>query len=93
MVIIIQVSEQPDTLDLEVWKMKPNTDPLTRNSPAEIPSCASTIHADAHGALTPPGATLTIPYTALFDLPNPSAPDIELTAAQLTEICASIFQK
>lgn len=93
MVIIIQISQQPDALDLEVWKMKPNPSRLTRSSPAEIPFCASTIHVDAHGALTPPNATLTVSYTALFDLPTPYAPDIVITTQQLREISASIFEE
>lgn len=93
MVIIIQISQQPDALDLEVWKMKPNPSRLTLSSPAEIPFCASTIHVDAHGALTPPYATLTVPYTAFFDLPTPYAPDIVITTQQLREISASIFEE
>lgn len=90
MVIIIQVSEQPDTLDLEVWIKKPNPSRLARKSPAEIPFCASTIPDDVNGALT---LALEIPSTALFDFPNPGAPDIELTTAHLKEIGASIFKE
>lgn len=59
MVIIIQMSQQPDALDLEVWKMKPKPQPI---DPELAPELASgdpilrhtcTIHADAHRALTP----------------------------------------
>lgn len=85
-VIIIPVSEQPDSLDLQVWIMKQNPSRLTRSWPAEIPFCASKIlHNDANGALNPPGATLEIPYTAVLYLQNPGALDIEFTTAHLTE--------
>lgn len=38
MVIIIQMSQQPDALDLEVWKMKPKPQPIDPELAPELAS-------------------------------------------------------
>lgn len=87
MVIIVLVADNPDSLDVEIWQSRPNkTRPQKRSSPImDIPTATREIHIDAAGVVTPAGCSLTIPYSSLFDAPNPSSCDITFSASQLSK--------
>lgn len=87
MVIIVLVAGNPNSLDVEIWQLRPNkTRPQTRSLPIiDIPTATQEIHIDAAGVVTPTGCSLTIPYSSLFDTPNPSSCDITFSASQLSK--------
>ncbi|KAF8419673.1 hypothetical protein EV426DRAFT_538359 [Tirmania nivea] len=92
LVIIIHVTHQPDSLHIELWSMQANPNPRTRNAPPNIPVATGEIDIDALGTVTPPMATITIPYDMLFDAAHLNAQDIVLTAAELSDIATTIYQ-
>ena len=70
MVIIVLIADKPNTLDIEIWQLRPNNRPQTRSSPKDISTATQEIHIDAAGVVTPTGCSLTIPYSSLFDMPK-----------------------
>lgn len=91
MVIVVLVADNPNSLDVETWQLQPNIRPQTRSSPKEVPTATQQIHVDAAGAVTPTGCSLTIPYSSLFDTPNPSSSDIIFSASQLSKFAQHIY--
>lgn len=80
-VIIIRITQQPDSLHIELWSMQAN-----------IPVATEEIDIDALGTVTPPMAAISIRYDILFDDAHPNAQDIVLTAAELSDIATTIYQ-
>ena len=91
MVIVVLVADNPNSLDIETWQLRPKNRPQTRSSPKDVPTATQQIHVDAAGAVTPTGCSLTIPYSSLFDTPNPSSCDIIFSASQLTKFAQHIY--
>jgi hypothetical protein len=89
--ILVLLNDNPNNLHVEVWVLGPNPRRVTRQSQATIPVRTSLIDIDATGAVTPPGATLTIPYDALFDIPNANGTDVVLAANDLSLLALHIF--
>ena len=91
MVIVVLVADNPNSIDMETWQLRPNNRPQTRSSPKDMPTATQQIHVDAAGAVTPTGCSLTIPYSSLFDTPNPSSCDIIFSASQLSKFAQHIY--
>ena len=89
--ILVLVNDNPNNFHVEMWMLGSNPGRITRRSRATVPVCTSLIDIDATGAVTPPNATLTIPYDALFDTPNANGTDIILTANDLSKLASIIF--
>lgn len=49
MVIIALIADKPNSLDIEIWQLRPNDRPKTRNSPKYIPTATQEIHIDGRG--------------------------------------------
>lgn len=91
MVIIVLVVDKPNSLDIETWQLRPNNRPQTRSLPKDIPTATQEIQIDAAGVVTPIGCSLTIPYSSLFDTPNPSSCDITFSASQLSKMAQHVY--
>ena len=93
MVIIILVSDSPNTLEIEVWELGPNLKCKTRSMPATIPIATNKLQIDDVAVVSPANTSLTIPYAVLFDNGHPSATDIVLSHIQLSGVANFIFQQ
>lgn len=91
MVIVVLVADNPNSIDMETWQLRPNNRPQTRSSPKDVPTATQQIHVDGAGAISPTGCSLTIPYSSLFHTPNPSSCDIIFSASQLSKFAQHIY--
>ena len=61
MAFAVRVADNPDTLPFKVQRLHPDPSQRTRHSPGHIPAMINSLGTDAAGAVTPAGASLTIP--------------------------------
>lgn len=79
MVIIILKSNSSNALDIDVWELSTNPRPKRRSTPITIPIVTNKIQIDDAGNVNLANASLTIPYTFLFENPYPFTTDIVLS--------------
>lgn len=91
MVIIVLVADKTNSLDINIWQLRPNNRPQTRSSPKDMRTAIQEIHIDAAGVVTPTGCSLTMPYSSLFYTPNPSSCGITFSASQLSKMAQHIY--
>ena len=91
--ILIKVADHPKSfLHLETWRLQPN--PLaqrTGQAPSHLPNNSRKIDIDAAGVVTPVDASLTIPYSDVFDVGHTNAEDVVRSTAELSRFAQFVF--
>ena len=92
MVIIIQVSANPNSMHFEAWELLPNNRRITRVSRPNIPTRTKTYSNDIDATgIASHNQPLNIPYGVLFDVPHANQVDIQFTADDLLRISQRVF--
>ena len=95
LVILVQLMVDPFAIRIEFWAMAPPPLP-TRigDTPIGLPGRVQLFNIDANGVVTStsPQPELRIPYSSLFDKPNPNAQDVVFTNDELSSFALQMFQ-
>ncbi|KAI5809561.1 hypothetical protein DFH27DRAFT_508298 [Peziza echinospora] len=92
MVIILRVGKDPYSMRIESWEMVATTR-ITRAARANTPRCTQAWAIDQASAIAPQGVSITIPYMAIFDVPNIAGRDIEFTSSDLSSFALWVFSQ
>ena len=92
MVIILRIGKNPYSMRIECWEMVATTR-ITRAAPANTSRWTQPYAIDQAGAVTPQGVSITIPYMAIFAVPNIAGRDIEFTSSDLSGFALWVFSQ
>ena len=93
--ILVQLIVDPFAIRIEFWAMAPPPLPTRiEDTPIGLPSRVQLFNIDVNGVVTStsPEPELRIPYSSLFDKPNPNAQDVVFSNDELSSFALRIFE-
>lgn len=69
----VLVADMPNSLDIEIWQLRPNNRRQTQSSPKDVPTATQQVHGRRYYHGTILKISLFYPF---FNTPNPSSCDI-----------------